>query len=155
MLTYRLAAHIAVLGVVLFAAVGTVAAQGVTATEIILGRTADFSGQTSGPVKEGTHGAMLYIDWVNANGGVHGRKIVIEALDDGFDPKRAAANATTLIEQKQVLAIFFNRGTPHSEAILPIAMKHGVPLIAPSTGAALLRRPGQPAGLQRSLEVPG
>jgi branched-chain amino acid transport system substrate-binding protein len=119
-------------------------AQGVTDKEVVIGRTAGFTGVSASPVNEGTRGAMLYINSINNNGGVHGRKIVIEALDDGFEPKRAADNVKKLIEEKQVLAIFFNRGTPHSEAILPIIKEHGVPVIAPSTGAALLHEPVNP-----------
>src|SRR5215470_5987695 len=117
------------------------AAQGVTDKEIIIGRTAGFTGQIASPVRENTAGAMLYINWVNDQGGVYGRKIVIEAIDDEFDPKRAAENAKKLVEEKQVLALFLNRGTPHTEAILPTAVKYGVPIVAPSTGANLLHEP--------------
>jgi branched-chain amino acid transport system substrate-binding protein len=40
-----------------------------------------------------------------------------------------------------VLALFLNRGTPHTEAIIPLLDKHGVPLVGPSTGAMVLHQP--------------
>lgn len=117
---------------------------GVTADKIVVGQTAGHSGTVAGGVKEATDGAKLYLNWVNANGGVHGRKIEIVSMDDKFDPKLAAANAKVLIEEKKVFALFLNRGTPHSEAILPLLKQHGVPLIGPSTGADLLHAPVNP-----------
>ena len=62
-------------------------------------------------------------------------------MDDKFDPKPAAENTRTLIEDKNVSALFLNRGPPHTEAILPLLDKHGVPLVGPSTGAMVLHQP--------------
>lgn len=118
-------------------------AQGVTSTEIVIGQTSSFSGAIGGEVKEQTEGAKLYIDWVNQNGGVNGRRIRLESMDDAFDPKRAAANARALIG-KGVLALFLTRGTPQNEAILPVIGETGTPLVAPSTGAIVLHQPVNP-----------
>ena len=117
--------------------------QGVTSTEIVIGQTSSFSGAIGGEVKEQTEGAKLYIDYVNANGGVHGRKIRLVSVDDAFDPKRAAQNARELIG-KGVFALFLTRGTPQNEAILPVLKETGTPLIAPSTGASVLHEPVNP-----------
>ena len=118
-------------------------AQGVTANEIVIGQTSSFSGAIGGEVREQTAGAKLYLDWVNANGGVYGRKIRLESLDDAFDPKRAAENARKLIAQG-VFALFLTRGTPQNLAILPVIKETGTPLIAPSTGAIALHEPVNP-----------
>ncbi|MDP3273215.1 ABC transporter substrate-binding protein, partial [Limnobacter sp.] len=100
-----------------------------------------FTGPVGAGVKETTDGAKLYIDAVNAKGGVNGQKIELISLDDKFDPKQAGENARKLIEEQDVLAMFLTRGTPHTEAILPHLDKHGVPLIGPSTGAMILHLP--------------
>ena len=113
----------------------------VAAAQILIGQTAGFTGTVAAGVKETTDGAKLVIDSVNAKGGVNGQKIELVSLDDKFDPKAAAANAKVLIEEKNVLALFLNRGTPHAEAIIPLLDQHGVPLIAPSTGAMSLHNP--------------
>jgi branched-chain amino acid transport system substrate-binding protein len=70
-----------------------------------------------------------------------GQKIELVSLDDKFDPKLAAENARKLIEEQNVLAMFLTRGTPHTEAIIPLLDKNGVPLIGPSTGAMVLHQP--------------
>ena len=113
----------------------------VAAAQIVIGQTAGFTGTVAAGVKETTDGARLLIDSVNAKGGINGQKIELLSLDDKFDPKVAAANAKVLIEEKNVVALFLCRGTPHSEAIVPLLDQHGVPLVAPSTGAMSLHNP--------------
>jgi ABC-type branched-subunit amino acid transport system substrate-binding protein len=79
-------------------------------------------------------------------------------MDDKFEPKLAADNARALINDKQVIALFLNRGTPHTEAIKPLLATYKVPLVAPSTGAMVLHRPVDPwifnvrATYQREVE---
>ena len=109
--------------------------------QILIGQTTGVTGPVAAGVKETIEGARLYIDNVNAKGGIRGEKIELITLDDKFDPKLAAENASTLITEKNVVALFLNRGTPHSEAILPLLEKHGIALVAPSTGAMLLHNP--------------
>ena len=109
--------------------------------QILIGQTAGFTGAVAAGVKEITDGAKLYIDAVNAKGGVNGQKIELISLDDKFEPKLAAENARKLVEDRGVLALFLTRGTPHTEAVLPIIDKYGVPLIGPSTGAMTLNQP--------------
>jgi branched-chain amino acid transport system substrate-binding protein len=109
--------------------------------QILIGQTAGFTGAVSASVQETWVGAKLYINEVNAKGGLFGQKIEIIQKDDQFKPELAAANAKTLIEDDKVIALFLSRGTPHAEAMLPVIEKYGVPLIAPSTGAMLLQKP--------------
>jgi len=109
--------------------------------QILIGQTAGFTGPVGAGVKETTDGAKLYIDAINAKGGVNGQKIELISMDDKFDPKNAGENARQLIEEKNVVALFLTRGTPHTEAILPHLEKHGVPLVGPSTGAMVLHQP--------------
>jgi branched-chain amino acid transport system substrate-binding protein len=123
------------LGAVLVALAGSSVAQ------IRIGQTAGFSGPVAAGVKETTDGALLYLDAVNAKGGVNGQKVELISLDDKFDPKQSAVNAKKLIEEQNVVALFLNRGTPHTEAVIPLLDQHGVPLVGPSTGAMTLHNP--------------
>lgn len=111
--------------------------------QLLIGQTAGFTGAVALGVAETTEGAKLYLNAVNSRGGIGGQKIELISLDDKFDPKLAAANARTLIEERNVLAMFLNRGTPHTEAIIPLLEQHGIALIAPSTGAMVLHQPVQ------------
>jgi len=124
----------------LFAGVAA-AEPGITADKIVIGQAAGFTGSVAGTVKELTAGAQLYFDHVNARGGVHGRKIVLESMDDGFDPKRSPDVFKKLIEEKQVFAMFLSRGTPTNEAAYPVLEAAKVPLIGPSTGAMSMYNP--------------
>lgn len=111
---------------------------------LLIGQTTGVTGPIAASAKESAAGAKLYFDAVNAKGGIHGEKIELLVLDDKFDPKLSRANAETLIKEKNVLALFMNRGTPHTEAILPVMAQYGVPLVAPASGAMLLRAPLNP-----------
>lgn len=112
--------------------------------QILIGQTAGFSGPVAAGVKETTDGAKLYLDAVNADGGIGGQKIELISMDDGFDPKRAAENAATLITGRKVLALFLTRGTPHAQAIMPLLTQNGIALVGPSTGAMVLHKPVHP-----------
>jgi len=111
--------------------------------DIVVGQTIGVTGQAAATVKEALNGAMLWIEHINAQGGIKGEKIQLLTLDDEFDVQKAAANARVLIEQKKAVVLFMNRGTPHTEAILPLLQQHGIALVAPSTGAMLLHSPVQ------------
>lgn len=118
-------------------------AAGAAQAQIRVGQTAGITGPVAAGVKEITEGARLYLDAVNKAGGVAGQSIELIALDDKFEPALAAENAAKLIDQG-VIALFLTRGTPHTQAVLPLLSQHRVPLIAPSTGAMVLHSPVNP-----------
>lgn len=114
------------------------------AAQILIGQTTGVTGASAANVKETLDGQRLWIDAVNARGGVNGQKVEVITLDDEGDAKLARANAHKLIDEHRVLALFMVRGTPQNEAILPLLEQYGLPLVAPSTGATVLRKPLQP-----------
>ncbi|MBS0445003.1 MAG: ABC transporter substrate-binding protein [Proteobacteria bacterium] len=126
--------------------------------QIVVGQTAGYTGTVAASVRETAEGAKLYLDAVNARGGVNGQTISLISLDDKFDPKLAAENARKLIVDRKVTALFLTRGTPHNEAIAPLLAEYKVPLVAPSTGAMIMHRPVNPyifnvrASYQREAE---
>lgn len=117
---------------------------GSATAQIVIGQTSGFTGSVATGVKENTDGAKLYFDAVNERGGVNGQRVELVSLDDKFDPKLAVENARKLVTEKKAIALFLNRGTPHSEAIMPLLKEFKVPLIAPSTGAMSLHKPVHP-----------
>jgi ABC-type branched-subunit amino acid transport system substrate-binding protein len=119
-------------------------AHGLAQAELLVGQTVGVTGAVAATVKESMLGANLYIDAINAKGGVNGEKIQVVTVDDKFDPKLTLANAKTLIEERKVLALFMTRGTPHTQGILPLLKQYNVPLIGPSTGAMVFHQPVQP-----------
>jgi branched-chain amino acid transport system substrate-binding protein len=117
---------------------------GVTDTSILIGQTVGLTGAVAAPVKEMNEGNRAYIEQINKQGGIHGRKIEIRTLDDKFNPALTFANAETLIQKDRVFALFQGRGTVHTQRILPLLEANKVPLLAPGTGASLFHQPAHP-----------
>jgi len=114
---------------------------GVTDKEILIGQSSALSGPAKELGSEMRSGALLLIDQVNAAGGIHGRRIRLLSLDDGYEPERTTANTRKLIDEEKVLALFGYVGTPTSLAALPIFSEAKVPFIGAFTGAQGLREP--------------
>jgi ABC-type branched-subunit amino acid transport system substrate-binding protein len=125
-------------------AAGTIGLSSTAFAQIKIGQTAGITGAVAASVKEATDGAKLYFDAVNAKGGIHGQQIQLISVDDKFDVQLAAANAKKLITEDGVIALFLNRGTPHTQAMIPVLTEYRVPLVGPSTGAMVLHKPVQP-----------
>lgn len=110
--------------------------------------TLGFSGPFTGPLgelgKEYVSGANLYFDEINRNGGVHGRRIELLALDDGYKPDQTEINVKELIENRKVFALYGVLGTPQNMRAIPLANAARIPLFAPYTGADALRDPLSP-----------
>ncbi len=79
---------------------------GLTDSEIFIGQSCQLTGPLAALSSEVRQGASLYFDHINASGGVRGRKIRVVALDDAYDPKKAAENTRKLIDEHKVLALF-------------------------------------------------
>jgi branched-chain amino acid transport system substrate-binding protein len=108
---------------------------GITATSIKLGGSYPFSGPASA---YGTIGvsAKAYFDWLNAKGGINGRKIEFTTLDDGYEPARALQNAKQLVEQNKVFALFNTLGTANNLAAWDYLNQNKVPQVFVATGAS-------------------
>ena len=117
------------------------AENGVTGDTIVLGQSVALTGPAAALGIEMRNGAKVYFDYINAKGGVNGRKIQLITLDDGYEPSRTAPNTRKLIEESKVFALFGYVGTPTSAAALPIFTRAKVPYFGPFTGAELLREP--------------
>ena len=110
--------------------------------DIVLGMSAAFTGPSRSLGIELYRGANAYFQKINANGGVHGRRIRIKAYDDGYDPDPALRNTIRLVKEDHVFALFGYVGTPTTTRILPLLEKfRDQPLLLffPMTGAQPLR----------------
>src|SRR5581483_3832890 len=112
------------------------------ADELVLGMSAAFSGPTRALGIECYRGASAFFEGVNRAGGIHGRKVVIRAYDDGYDPVPALLNTERLIQDDNVLALFGYVGTPTTTRVLPLLKRLEAQdwrLFFPFTGADVLR----------------
>ncbi len=116
-------------------------AQGGTAADIRIGQVADFSGPLAGNVKEGTEAVRAYFDKVNKSGGINGRKLLLQSLDDGYDPKKTVELARTLIDTNGVTALILGRGTANAEALMPLLLEKKVPMVGFAGGSVAMHTP--------------
>jgi branched-chain amino acid transport system substrate-binding protein len=121
------------------ASAGPNATPGVTGNEIHLGSSVPLSGEAAiaGNV---ARGAEAYFKYVNARGGVNGRRIKFTYLDDGYDPGRAVNNTIRLIQQEQVFAMFSSLGTNNNLAVRKLLNEQRVPQLFVSSGATTFGR---------------
>jgi branched-chain amino acid transport system substrate-binding protein len=122
----------------------TLALPALASTELVLGQSAALSGPSGMLGSEYRQGALAYFAEVNRQGGVHGKRLKLLSLDDRYDPPLTVRNTKQLIERDKVFALFGYVGTPTVKAVLPLVEKQKIPLIAPLTGAQLLRQPHRP-----------
>jgi ABC-type branched-subunit amino acid transport system substrate-binding protein len=108
---------------------------------IVIGQSAALTGSSRELGSEMRAGALAYFEHVNQRGGVHGRKLVLESLDDGFDAERAAANYKTLADERNVIALFGCVGGATCSAAVPVASAAKVPLVGAANGNAVLHKP--------------
>ena len=118
------------------------AAQGVTSESITLLQTADLSGTRAALVKELNTGWHAYLAHVNAQGGVHGRKVILRSEDDGYAVEKTRQIVTERLLRDDIFAVVSTIGTANAAATLPLLKAAGVPLVAPFSGAEELRRAG-------------
>lgn len=117
------------------------AAPGVTSKSILLGQSAAFTGPAAQLGIQMNMGTKAYFDYINAQGGVYGRKIVLKTRDDRYEGNICADNTKKLIQDDKVFALISYVGTPTTVAAMPIFTEAKVPLIGPFTGAEALRNP--------------
>ncbi|MBW7834451.1 MAG: ABC transporter substrate-binding protein [Simplicispira suum] len=119
------------------------ASPGVTDSEIVIGQSLGLTGPLAAMAPELVNITKTYIDGVNAQGGVHGRRIRMVTEDDGYKPENSVRLVGKMIAQDHVFALANLTGTANVGAVLPLLAKENppVPLISPFTGADLLREP--------------
>src|SRR3954454_15236340 len=114
-------------------------APGVSASTIVFGQSAPLSGANAELGNDIRNGALAYFRKVNEAGGVHGRRLELITLDDANQVPRSEANTKELVEQKHIFALFGYASATLSRPALPTVQKHGVPFLAPFTGADPMR----------------
>ena len=120
-------------------AAGVTAEPGIDAERILFGQSAALTGPASGLGQAMRAGIEAAFYEANRNGGVHGRRLELVSLDDGYEPEAAIENMRTLINEREVFALIGAVGTPTARSSVPVAAAAGVPYIAPFTGAPFLR----------------
>jgi branched-chain amino acid transport system substrate-binding protein len=109
-------------------------APGVTGTEIKMGQTMPYTGPAarfSGPGLA----EVAYMNMINEQGGINGRRINLISVDDGNMPWRTGNETRKLVELEQVALIFGSIGTANQLAVAKYLNQRGIPQLFIGSGA--------------------
>lgn len=115
---------------------------GVTDKTLTIGQTIALEQGRNAYGVAALQGVRLYIDKINGEGGVNGRKLVLRTLDDENKATNAAANARQLLADGAFILFGSIEGGP-STAVAEVAAENKVPFFGPMAGSPTLRRPHQ------------
>ena len=109
---------------------------GVSKTEIKLGMTLPMTGTASPGYNKIPSAMKAYFDYVNANGGIYGRKITLIVKDDQYVPTLAVAKTNELILKDKVFALLSPLGTANNKAVAASVNpgRRKVPVLFVNTG---------------------
>ena len=111
-------------------------AQAAPSTEpIVIGMSLPLSGPVADRAKPGMEGYQYWVDELNAQGGLLGRKVELKVLDDSFDQQTAINDYTRLISQDKVDLLLGTFSSDLNVAVAPVAERYKYAYVQPSGGA--------------------
>jgi len=116
------------------------AVPGVTNQSIKIGTNNALTGPTASACKPVSDGSAAWYDEVNSKGGIHGRKVSVDLLDDGNQAPNAVANIRQLMSDN-VFAVVGGCGTAGAVAIAPVAQANSIPYMFPYAAVTTLYTP--------------
>ncbi len=115
--------------------------QGVGRSEVLVGTIQDLSGPVADRGKQAGNGMLLRVEELNAQGGLHGRRLRLLVEDNGYDPKRSVLAAHKLVNRDKVFLIAGHMGTAHNLAAMPVQFDKNVVNFMPITAAREMYEP--------------
>ncbi|MGH7610873.1 MAG: ABC transporter substrate-binding protein [Candidatus Dormibacteria bacterium] len=126
----------------LASAKNTASAPGITPNSISIGSTQPLTGVAAPGYDEIAPASNAYFKYVNAHGGVYGRKIKYTYLDDGYNPSETPGLTRQLVLQDNVFAMFSALGTPTHLSVVKYLNTEKVPDLFVSSGCNCWNKTG-------------
>ncbi|WP_229071539.1 ABC transporter substrate-binding protein [Actinoplanes sp. DH11] len=114
---------------------------GVTDSEVVIGTHMPLTGPAAAGYASISPATKAYFDFVNANGGVHGRKITYKVKDDGYNPANTQQVVRELVLQDKVFALINGLGTPTHTGVLDFLKTNRVPDLFVASGSRSWNQP--------------
>jgi ABC-type branched-subunit amino acid transport system substrate-binding protein len=111
-------------------------APGVTATSITFGSHQPLTGPAAPGYSEIAPASQAFFDYLNAQGGVYGRKIHLTYKDDAYNPAQTVNTVHQLVLQESVFGIFEGLGTPTHTKVVGYLNSSKVPDMFVASGCA-------------------
>jgi len=115
------------------------ASDGISADAINFAQVAALDGPAGALGTGMRQGILAAFDEANRMGGVHGRMLHLDSMDDGYEPVRSVEAVRGVISGNGHLGLIGLVGTPTTKATQPVASSAHMPFIGPFTGAGFLR----------------
>lgn len=115
---------------------GGATAVGVTATSITFGTHQPLTGPAAPGYDEIAPASEAYFSYVNAHGGVYGRKIHLIVKNDEYDPALTVTVVRQLVLQDDVFGIFEGLGTPTHTKVVGFLNAEKIPDMFVASGCA-------------------
>ncbi|MBG0561701.1 ABC transporter substrate-binding protein [Actinoplanes aureus] len=125
---------------------GSADVPGVTDTEVVVGTHMPLTGPAAAGYSKIAPATKAYFDFVNANGGIHGRKISLKVKDDGYNPANTQTVVRELVLQDKVFAILNGLGTPTHTGVLDFLKTNRVPDLFVASGSRSWNQPDKYPG---------
>ncbi len=109
-------------------------APGVTANSITFGTHQPLTGPAAPGYSEIAPASQAFFDYVNAHGGVFGRKIHLTIKDDAYNPTNTVTAVHQLVLQDNVFGIFEGLGTPTHTKVVGFLNSSKVPDLFVASG---------------------
>ena len=139
MKVHAAAVGLAALALVASAGATPAAEPGVTPTSVLLGGTVPLTGEAAAFGSVGP-GAKAYFDYINAKGGINGRRIEYRFYDDAYNPAQTVQLTRRLVEQDKVFAVFNSVGTANNLAVREYLNAQKVPQLFAADGSQSIGR---------------
>jgi branched-chain amino acid transport system substrate-binding protein len=115
---------------------------GITEDEIVIGIHAPVTGAAPFPQDSFERGKDIYFQFLNTQGGVHGRNIRVVFRDDRFDPRSAVAACREMVEGDGAFLLIGGGGADQIGACADYANSAGVPYLSAGVQTAGLDQLG-------------
>jgi branched-chain amino acid transport system substrate-binding protein len=113
---------------------GGSSAPGVTANSITFGTHQPLTGPAAPGYSEIAPASQAFFDYVNAHGGVFGRKLHLIIKDDAYNPTNTVNVVHQLVLQNKVFGIFEGLGTPTHTKVVSFLNASKVPDLFVASG---------------------
>jgi ABC-type branched-subunit amino acid transport system substrate-binding protein len=114
---------------------------GVTDTTVTIGSTQPLTGPAAPGYGEIAPAAQAFFNYVNANGGVNGRKVTLKYLDDAYNPTQTVTLTKQLVLQDKVFAVVGALGTPTHTKVVDFLNSERVPDLFVASGCSCWDQP--------------
>jgi len=122
-------------------AAGAETVRGVSDSEIRIGYIPDLTGPSARGCRGHLWGINHFLNEINANGGIHGRKIRLFIQDGKYNPSVGISAFKRLVLKDKVFAMIGNMGSASVKAQLPLVEQYKIPLISPAVQSWWISHP--------------